>query len=80
MKLLFIFFSVLMISCSKMELPPPTPKIECSDVVVWKNSYYSNILNRRVYRMQLKKKDGTYFTTDVWFDLYWSKNVGDRIC
>ena len=76
----FIILCLFLVSCSKEPIIPQQPKLECSDVLVFKNHYWSQSLGRFVYRMQWKKLDGTIFNMDGWDTLYWSKLPGDKAC
>lgn len=68
-------------SCSKIDFSvPPSPEIDCSDVLVYKHHYWSSIYGRFVYKMQWKRKDGTFYNRDASGSLYWSKVTGDRLC
>lgn len=80
MKYLLVLMTVLMVSCYKPPVEPPKPKIECSDKIVYKWSYYSNLYNRRIYWMAFVKKNGFAYNSEVWFDLYWSRWVGQTVC
>ena len=75
-----IILCLFLVSCSKEPIIPPQPKIDCSDVLVFKHHYWSDSFGRFVYTMQWKKTDGTFYNADANGTLYWSKVIGDRRC
>jgi hypothetical protein len=80
-KLLLIAISlILLVSCSKEPLLKPQPKVDCSDVLVYKHYYWSNVNFVYVYSTQWKKVDGTFYNQDVSGSTYWSSIVGQKRC